>query len=788
MKISSIRLSWFRGAAIEAVLLTNGGSVFIYGANGAGKSSFVDGVEVCVNNGKVAHLAHEYSGRHQERALINTHRPPGRPSSVSVKMTGSSDAVTCAWEGLSAAKLSGLKKVPVDTWDYRRTALRQEEVAEFIRSTKLEKYSALLPLLGLQPLEIAADNLRRIAKETAALSKIDDKRRQMSAVQVRTKAAFGEPEPNALVDTLRKLRERYLPDQPMTGTMATVAAVTTAIDERLNTLDAQSREAAALQEIVSNRLQELILDTREVVAEIALFTEPLVKERLEILNAAARYSADISEEPVEVSCPACGSMIRPADFQAHVAAERDRLQNIDGLFRRRATAVSEVCDEVQRLRTLVTGSGLAKWRIAQSGTLAEAFAYLNGLSVATLRTSCQEADLAAIDAEFGKVIAIATAAAATAPLDVQALIADKEIAETIDAVFAAEKTRVQVDRVEALIAYTNKLEELVRDEIREQAERVFGAISTDIQGLWDILHPGQQITDVRLHVPGEADKAIDVALKFYGVDQESPRLTLSEGQRNALGLCIFLAMAKQGDADTPIILDDVVVSMDRGHRSKVATLLEQEFSDRQIILLTHDREWFFELSRFLRKPHWTSVRLLPWAGPDTGIRIADQSDDFAKARANVTVDPEDAESNVRRIMDQALAEIAERLEVTVPFLRGDENDRRTAGQLIGRISSRSKKAFYVRMDAADPNSGYRKYSAADAAMDLVAPQLVAWANRATHTFSASPAEATAIIDNCEAALAAFQCDECGLPVWFCNIAGSGNLECRCGNLQWRHKA
>ncbi|MDR7225060.1 ABC-type lipoprotein export system ATPase subunit [Aminobacter aminovorans] len=760
--------------------------MFVYGANGAGKSSFVDGVEVCVSNGKVAHLAHEYSGRHQEKALINTHRPFGRPASVSVTMIGSGDAVTCTWEGTSAAKLSGLNKVPLNTWDYRRTALRQEEVAEFIRSTKAEKYSALLPLLGLQPLETAADNLRRIAKETATLSKIDDKRRQMTAVQVRTRAAFGEAEPNALIETLRKLRERYLPDQPMTGTMATVAAVTTAIDERLNTLDAQSREAAALQEIASNQLQELILATREVVAEIARFAEPLVKERLDILNAAARYSADIGGELEEVSCPACGSMIKPADFQAHVAAERDRLQNIDGLFRRRATAVGEVCDEVQRLRTLITGSGLAKWRIAHSESLAEQFAYLNGLNFPTLRTSCQEADLGQIETELGKVIAAATAASVTASPDVQALIKDKEAAETIDAVFAAEKTRERVERVEALIAYTNKLEELVRDEIREQAERVFGSISADIQGLWDILHPRQQITNVRLHVPGEADKAIDVALKFYGVDQESPRLTLSEGQRNALGLCIFLAMAKQGDANSPIILDDVVVSMDRGHRSKVATLLEKEFSDRQIILLTHDREWFFELSRFLRKPHWTSVRLLPWDGPAMGIRIADQSEDFAKARANVLTDPEDAESNVRRIMDQALAEIAERLEVPVPFLRGDENDHRTGGQLIGRISGRAKKSFFIRTGDQHAAGGeYAKHTTADASLDMVTPQLAAWANRATHTFSASPDEAKAVIDNCEAALSAFQCDSCGSPVWFCTIANSGNLECRCGKLQWR---
>ncbi len=414
------------------------------------------------------------------------------------------------------------------------------------------------------------------------------------------------------------------------------------------------------------------------------------------------------------------------------------------------------------------------------------YEYLAELNLSMLRASCQESDLSRIEAEFANIIAAATMSAAAASPDVQALIRDKEAADTIRMVIETEEILSKIGRIDALIGYTHKLEELVRDEIREQALRVFGAISEDIQRLWDILHPGQKITDVRLHIPGDADKAIDVALQFYGINQESPRLTLSEGQRNALGLCIFLAMAKQAGADKPIILDDVVVSMDRGHRSQVAALLESEFADRQIILLTHDREWFFELSRFLKKPRWVGVRILPWDGPATGIQVANESDDFAKARANIVTAPEDAESNVRRIMDQALAEVAERLEVPMPFLRGDENDHRTAGQFVGRISSRAKKSFHIRNHAgSEASSSYEKYTGGSAALDNVAPQLAAWANRATHTFSASPDEAKVAIDSCEAALAAFQCEDCKTPVWFCSIKETENKECRFGNLRWK---
>ena len=781
MRIGPIQLSWFRGAAREAILETGGGSLFVYGLNGAGKSSFVDAVEVCVRSGKINHLSHEYSGRHQEKGLINTHRPSAAATTASVVMAKTGDTVTCRWEESGAAKLDGLIKAPLDRWDYRRIALRQEEVAEFIRATKAEKYSALVPLLGLQPLEIAAENLRRIAKEIATLSKVEDLRRQVATTQARRRAAFGEASISLLLAELRKLCSRYLTDPaPDDPTQASVA-VKNAIDHRVSTLDARSREAAALQEIAGTNLQNLIQAVREIDTEIAQATEPLLMERLETLSAAARYT-QAQEDVDEVSCPACGSVVKLADFRAHVATERERLQQVDAMFRRRGQSLSAVLDEVQRLRTLVTSAVLATWRGDKAAALADEFIYLQQLDISSLRLSSQDADLGRLDHDIKTIVDAVSASTETAPTDVKVLIDDKAVVETISDVLKAEKDRNKVERTDALIGYTNILEGLVRDEIREQAEAVFGTISADIQRLWHILVPGQEISDVRLYVPDDADKAIDVALSFHGVEQDSPRLTLSEGRRNALGLCIFLAMAKQVKDDTPIILDDVVISMDRGHRSQVATLLEQEFADRQIILLTHDREWFFELSRFLKKPRWTSARLLPWSGPTTGIRLADQSEDFAKARANIDVNPEDAESNVRRIMDQALAEIAERLEVPMPFLRGDENDHRTAGQFISRVTARVRKGLHIKTG---PTGAYEKHLAAAAALDLIAPQLAAWANRGTHTFSASPTEAAVLIDNCEAALAVFQCNGCNTPVWFLEVTSSSDLECRCGGLKWR---
>src|ERR1039457_5679508 len=90
MRIESIALAWFRGAADSVALDAGSKSIVVYGENGSGKSSFVDAVEHVLNAGRIGHLAHEYSGKHQEKAIINTHCPEGKSAEFEVKFKDAS--------------------------------------------------------------------------------------------------------------------------------------------------------------------------------------------------------------------------------------------------------------------------------------------------------------------------------------------------------------------------------------------------------------------------------------------------------------------------------------------------------------------------------------------------------------------------------------------------------------------------------------------------------------------------------------------------------------------------
>ena len=75
MRLDKIELSWFRGASDVCELDLGSKNVVVYGPNGSGKSSFVDGVEYLMSDGRILHLAHEYSGFRLEKGIRNTHAP-----------------------------------------------------------------------------------------------------------------------------------------------------------------------------------------------------------------------------------------------------------------------------------------------------------------------------------------------------------------------------------------------------------------------------------------------------------------------------------------------------------------------------------------------------------------------------------------------------------------------------------------------------------------------------------------------------------------------------------------
>ena len=781
MRIRSIQLAWFRGAADPVALEPNGNSMVIYGDNGTGKSSFIDAVEY-VLKGSIEHLKTEYSGTRQVKAIPNTHKPKTSKTALKFRFMDDSE-LKVDFNSNGSSTSSGAQGIGMSAWEYRQTVLRQNEVSEFIHDTKGKKYSALLPLFGLHKLEVAAENLRKLAKSVETESQLNETKSKLKQVENQREDIFGTQDRSQIIQTVGTLYIQYCGDTSLTHDLSSRCnKVEIAIDNLIGAYSTDNKRHLFLREVAESHLKRSVDAVRECSVELAGSLDPQIAEKIAILQSTKAF-ADNLDATGTLDCPACGQTITVDAFVEHVRTESERLRGIQETFNFYKARIGGVCDSLKSIKSNIDKPELKTWR--NNITNIDGFDFLNQMDLNALRGSCTNDDLTAIESKVLPLLANAALDSRDAPLDVLKLTHDKKLLGVAKSVIDAGDLEHKVNCVDALVALIDSLEQGTRIEIRKQSQRAIDNISGDIESMWATLHPGDKIDNVRLSLPPDSDKAIDIVLKFHGLDQESPRLTLSEGYRNSLGLCIFLAMAKHvDDMERPLLLDDVVVSLDRNHRGMIQSLLEEQFSDRQVIIFTHDREWYTELRHQLSDSNrWVFKTLLPYETPDVGIRWSHHTTAFDDARVLIKQRPDAAGNDARKIMDVELPMIAERLQTRLPYLRSDKNDRRMAHDFLTRLVADGRKCFQKK-------SG-NTYVVNTDAIDACAKAdqlLMAWGNRASHTFDIVGPEAIKLIDACERAIACFKCESCNPPtnVWSLDAGQSEWVQCRCGEIRWRY--
>ena len=161
---------------------------------------------------------------------------------------------------------------------------------------------------------------------------------------------------------------------------------------------------------------------------------------------------------------------------------------------------------------------------------------------------------------------------------------------------------------------------------------------------------------------------------------------LSESHLNSLGLALFLAMAETFNKQIGfLMLDDVITSLDREHRGRLAKLLVDKSQGIQFIVLTHDEHFFNQIS--VRAPNWIKTEFTSWSYGD-GPRLIRHSSDRLLDQANVALGKGDrigAAQKGRRVLEEILQEACEALEALLPFRRGVKNNQREAQEVMNGL-------------------------------------------------------------------------------------------------------
>ncbi|HEX3450892.1 MAG TPA: hypothetical protein VHS97_21740, partial [Isosphaeraceae bacterium] len=112
---------------------------------------------------------------------------------------------------------------------------------------------------------------------------------------------------------------------------------------------------------------------------------------------------------------------------------------------------------------------------------------------------------------------------------------------------------------------------------------------------------------------------VDFDVNFYERGLFPPGAYHSEGHQDGMGVCLYLALMKRlfGNRFKFALLDDVVMSVDVGHRRQFCKLLKTYFSDTQFIITTHDRLWAEQMKSAGLVTGKTSLTFHGWS-VDTG--------------------------------------------------------------------------------------------------------------------------------------------------------------------------
>lgn len=232
-----------------------------------------------------------------------------------------------------------------------------------------------------------------------------------------------------------------------------------------------------------------------------------------------------------------------------------------------------------------------------------------------------------------------------------------------------ERIRRTKAELQALHEELNRQALAINKAIVEHTQNLIGQLQDDVDNLYkDIQGEDANAPPIRFELPGEDDTnqqrvqlLIDFAENRKGV---VPSGYLSDSQIHTLALALRLSAIRLFNDRVPIIvLDDVVTSYDADHRKNIAATLAKHFGDFQIILVTHD-EQFFNLLQDHRSPTSWVFKRITKITPQFGPNFHDHRTSDESIQAKLDAD-ESAAAEMRQAEEEWLLDICRGFGVKV---------------------------------------------------------------------------------------------------------------------------
>ncbi len=788
------------------------GTFAISGPNGSGKSGVIDAIEFGLT-GNISRL----TGRGTKGLTVAEHGPhvdkTKFPDAAFVELRVFIPALKKS--ATITRKVSDPKKpkiVPADPdvqaalaeiADHPEITLSRREILRFILiepTKRSEEIQTILKLDEIGQMRAAlntAQNKLQTAQKTAATLVQTNRDSLLRHLQISTLKA------EDLLESVNKRRKLLgLPEiaELTADTKLDVGLAAAATGPDFNKQSAL-RDLNALSEAAKGFPDLAKADAAAIIADLAKLEEdPALLAALQ-RRAFIEKGLDLVEGP---ECPLCD---KPWEDEQHL---RDHLkaklqksaeaQKIQEALLKKGTAVAQaaikVAGQLAPVLKIAEGQGeagfakqLTTWKADLEG-LKTALTTLDGVTGLKDRLT---AGWLATPKTFAKELAGLTEQVMarpdqTAALDAQTFLTTSQV-RLSDYREAMRKSKAaEIAFNSAKLAY-----ETYCAALEEELNALYDSVEKDFSAFYRAINEDDESKFTAKLTPSEGK--LDLEVNFYERGLFPPAAYHSEGHQDGMGVCLYLALMKRlfGDRFTFALLDDVVMSVDSGHRYQFCKLLKTQFPDTQFVITTHDRLWAAQMKSAGLVTGKTSIAFHSWT-IDTGPLVETNQeiwDEIAAALAKGKV--EVAAAALRHHLEYVSRLLADQLGAAIPF-RADANYE--LGDLLPAVLSRMKD---LHAKAAEAAQSWGNKAAGDAvakrktalAAASAATNVEQWAvNKAVHynewaNFGKKDFEP--VVAAFKDLLACFRCDPCDSWIYLTPRVNPESVRCDCAAINLNTK-
>ena len=326
--------------------------------------------------------------------------------------------------------------------------------------------------------------------------------------------------------------------------------------------------------------------------------------------------------------------------------------------------------------------------------------------------------------------------------------------------------------------------------MESELNTLYDAVQDDFSTFYRAINEDDESKFTAKFSPSEGK--LDLVVNFYERGLFPPGAYHSEGHQDGMGVCLYLALMKRlfDDQFTFALFDDVVMSVDAGHRYQFCKLLKTYFPNTQFVITTHDRLWAAQMKAAGLVTAKTSLAFHSWT-VDTGPLVESNDEIWDEIQAALSKGKvEAAAAALRHHLEYTARLSADQLGAEVPF-RADSNYE--LGDLLPKVISRIKTLYGKAADAAQ-SWGHTAVSDTLAKLKSAlsrsadASNVEQWAvNKAVHYNEWAnfvKTDFAPVVIAFKELLACFRCASCDSGLYITHRSNPESLRCPCNNTNF----